>query len=219
MDSIWEKFGIYDFMGIWWPGAISVTYFWFTLDGKIQAAFDYMGIEIPINTEKYKLIILYSVVAYAIGIILHEIGKILADKTVCFKSTSLVECLACKQKCKGFGSSIRKENEKILREAVGDIDYEKVNFEKAVGKLKFSKDIDTRRIDKYHSVYGMSRGFALCCFFHVVAVCVIFFCSQEVAKGSLLLCLIDVAMILLFVKRAYRYFCAWVTNVLIQYYE
>lgn len=40
MSGALEKLGIYDFMGIWGPGAITVTYFWFILEETIQTAFE-----------------------------------------------------------------------------------------------------------------------------------------------------------------------------------
>ena len=61
MDGFLGKFGIYDFMGIWGPGAITVTYFYFTMKKNITMFLNFIGIVNPDISENYLLLILYTI--------------------------------------------------------------------------------------------------------------------------------------------------------------
>lgn len=77
MGEALKKFGIYDFMGIWGPGALTVAYYSFTLGKQIQMFLNHSDIVELSMSERYTFLLLYTAVAYTIGIILHELGKIL----------------------------------------------------------------------------------------------------------------------------------------------
>lgn len=81
MDKAFEKHGIYDFFGIWIPGAITVTYYLFTLRVFFYHFFSRLRIEQNGLSGNFLLIILYTAIAYLVGVILHELGKIIVDKT------------------------------------------------------------------------------------------------------------------------------------------
>lgn len=81
MDKAFEKLGIYDFFGIWIPGALTVTYYLFTLRDFFYHLFSHLRIEQNGLSGNFLLIILYTAIAYLVGVILHELGKIIVDKT------------------------------------------------------------------------------------------------------------------------------------------
>lgn len=74
MDGIFGKFSLYDFMGIWGPGAISLFYFSFTVNDHITSFLESCNITWPSLSETPLLILLYTIVAYIIGMVLHELG-------------------------------------------------------------------------------------------------------------------------------------------------
>ena len=85
MDGFLGKFGIYDFMCIWGPGAITVTYFYFTMKKSITMFLNFIGIVNPDISENYLLLILYTMVAYFVGVVLHEVGKLIVERLNSFE--------------------------------------------------------------------------------------------------------------------------------------
>lgn len=222
MSGALEKLGVYDFMGIWGPGAIAVTYFWCTMRNTIQAVFNYLEIAIPINEELYKLVILYSAVAYMIGVVLHELGKIITERTKLFNITTVQHCSLCKFSHCSFGKKIREEYNDMVSGTIPNDVYASMTFHKAVNKIKSNEKIPTKDIDKFHSVYGMSRSLLLCFLIHAIAKLIAcLFGGAEVItiRVNLTYFLIDIVLSVFFFNRAYRYFCSWVRTVFIQAYS
>ena len=218
MSGALEKFGIYDFMGIWGPGAITVTYFWFTLGDTIQLVLDFLRITIPISEELHKLIILYSAVAYTTGVILHELGKLLAERTTLFSTSTVKNCSFCKMAHKGFGGKIREEYKSIVSSVIPNKKYISMKFHEALNELKCDSKVCTKRIDTYHSVYGMSRSLSLSFIIHAVVELAVFLCGNFGDRVILIFIVADIILSIFFLNRAYRYFCSWVRNVFIQRY-
>lgn len=175
----------------------------------------------PIADENYKLIILYTAVAYAIGVILHELGKLIAERTRLFSVTALQHCSFCEKTNYGYGRKVKEEYENIVSEVISYITYTHMKFHDALNELKFNSNISTKRIDKYHSVYGMSRSLSLCFLIHAIikfAGCICEDTDIHALKANLIFSVIDIVLVVLFLNRAYRYFSSWVRNVLIQAY-
>ena len=219
MSGALEKFGIYDFMGIWGPGAIAVTYFLFTLEETIEATFLFFEIKMPIKEELYLLIILYSAVAYVIGVIMHELGKLLAERTEIFKTTTVEKIAYGNAIFGGFGWRIKKEYKNIIENTICACAYRTFEFNRALSYLKYTDNVSTKRVDTYHSVYGMSRSLFLCFSLHALVELVILLFKSQTDFYRVVIVFIDLVLAYLFLNRAYRYFCAWIRNVFIQYYE
>lgn len=211
MDGIFGKFGLYDFMGIWGPGAIMLTYYLFTLYDKIKGYIDGLDIVFPAFDQLYGFILLYTAAAYILGVILHEAGRIILDamRFGFVKVKSIVDKKPeISKKLKIFltwiGSHCFEEEQ---RDSVG------ISFEEARSYLRFSGGIDTRRMDTYHSVYALSRSLSVGVFAHLVlAVC--FVGSSELLRR---LIIIDCALLALFVIRAFRYRRYWIKYTFVQY--
>lgn len=218
MDKAFEKFGIYDFLGIWIPGALTVTYYLFTLriyTNKIFGCFDIDLSGIPIN---FLLVILYTAVAYFLGVILHEVGKILADFIPCFRTDDINTRIYKKvihKRPNGLFRKIKYEYQQVLMQNNTLPDNknkgEVIEFDKAISSLKYDKNISTKRIDTYHSVYALSRSLCLCFLGHAIILVFV--------HWNLFLLITDAIMALLFFERSYRYFHSWVKNVYLQYYK
>lgn len=217
MSGALEKFGIYDFMGIWGPGAIAVTYFWFTLGDVIHVVFGFLDVTIPIQMEVHRLIVLYSAVAYLVGVFLHELGKLIVERTVLFDTAAVKNCVCCEPVYRGFGWRIKNEYRKIIRDTVCLCKYRRYSFDKALNDLKYSNTVSTKRIDTYHSVYGMSRSLSICFGIHALVKLVVLICESQMSVQAATVILIDIVLSCFFIHRAYRYFCAWIRNVFIQH--
>lgn len=218
MDSALEKFEVFDFMGIWGPGAITVTYFMATLFYEISGVFRFLEIDIPYISEGYKWIILYSVVAYTVGVVLHELGKMIADRIALFDFSEAKKQAYCEGTPKGFGAKIRAEHKEIIESFIPKEAYQKMTFHAAVCDLKYKNGISVKRINLYHSIYAMSRGLFLCFSAHALAEIIAFLYKAKPSNAVFYIVLFDVAMAVFFLERAYRYFLSWIRNVFTQYY-
>lgn len=216
MNSAFEKFGIYDFMGIWGPGALTVTYYLFTLRASIDVVLSYFDIDLSGIPIKSILIILYTAGAYLLGVVLHELGKIIIDAFPCFCLSDINTRIYQKdiKRCPKILllKRIKYEHQQAHKKygIVVNRDNKAVEFEKAICFLKYDKNVSTRRIDTYHSVYALSRSLCLCFLSHLIIV--------SHTTQNLYLLFTDLILVFLFFIRTYRYFHSWVKNVYIQYY-
>ena len=101
----------------------------------------------------------------------------------------------------------------------------KINsFHKILAVLKYSSE-DRNKIDKYHSIYGQSRGLMFSFIINLISILVIVVLNySNYISMSLdwfvvaVLLAFDIVMIILFFVRSYRYLLSWIRNVYIQYY-
>ena len=223
MDSIFSKFGIYDFMGIWGPGAIFVTYFAFTLHGPIHDFLRYCGITNPGFSTSNLLLLLYTVIAYTVGVMLHELGRWLADllglfhasKVYSNTSNNIKHEAAKTGKYTRFDKRIRLSYEKKIDEVISEKHYKAMTFDKAFSFIKYSADDSTHRVDTFHSIYALARSLSLTFFLHCIIALVVAFLNYKVSP---LYFFFDVALTILFFARTYRYHYFCVESVFMQYF-
>lgn len=223
MDKFLDKFGIYDFMGVWGPGTLTVTYYLFSL----KLFFNFMQVQFEKRnffTQSQLLIVLYTAVSYSTGIILHEMGKLVFDAFEAFQTEKFCQhitkayCIGKKRWFTPF-KNIKFDvctafNQCGIREKLKD--NKNNGFENAICSLKYNDKTDTRRIDTYHSVYALSRSLCLCFMgnlFFLILETIAF--NREL---NLWLVFADALFIVLFSIRTYRYFYVWVKNVYLQFY-
>ncbi len=219
MDKVFEKFGIYDFMGIWGPGALMVTYYGFTLKNLLRWFYNNFEMCDLHISKNQLLIIAYTAIAYLSGIILHEIGKIVADIFSFFDTQKAFEKISsCDLSKKSWIHPLKNIKYECKCAFTANEINVKVNFEKAVSLLKYHDKISTKRIDTYHSVYALARSLFLSFFFHIICSIVNFYIGNMKSTLWLLPIIIDVFLCILFFIRTYRYFHSWVKNVYIQYH-
>lgn len=217
MDKALENFGIFDFMGVWGPGAITVTYFYFTFQSVFKQCMEFFGVADPKVSEPYYLLILATAVAYVIGVILHELGKFIVEKFALF-DTDEVKGLAHNPKAKlgGWFCSIKQEYKTTAENEIPESDfYNKINFDEARSYLKYAGKTGTKQIDKYHSICALSRSLSICFAAHAVVELIV-----GVANGPIYIStiIVDGVLAILFWVRTYRYFTSWIRNTLVQYY-
>lgn len=218
MSGVLEKFGIYDFMGIWGPGAITVTYYMFTLHQPIENALDKLGI-INLNISQVNLlIILYTAVAYVLGVILHETGKLLAGLIPCFYPPIVKELADYTGQPTRYGSGVKGEYVNAIESVIPQKAYKEMNFEEAISNLKFNNNISTKRIDTYHSVYALARSLTLCFCIHCGIELILWLSSEMSNKSAEIIMFIDFIMAILFFDRTYRYYYSWIRNIFVQYF-
>ena len=83
MDSLFSKFGIFDFLGVMGPGIISISYnmvCYSVLTGNWSLFSNSNLFDINVIT-----IIVFLMISYLYGIILHEFGKFVYDNCSLFK--------------------------------------------------------------------------------------------------------------------------------------
>lgn len=205
MEGIFNKLGIYDFMGVWAPGAIFCAYCNFTFNSQLQKLF-------LSDTSHY--ILLYTGIAYLLGVIFHELGKFIADIIKPLFDFNKYSCLE-KLKLRNDKNShwfIPRSFQYNYRKILFDCNaIPSVPFDKAYTTLKYTKDVNLQRVNTYHSVYALSRGILIGVIVHL--------CLSFVFHTSNLMFYIifDVFLICVFFCRTVRYFINWVMNVFIQY--
>ncbi len=211
MDKAFDKLGLYDFMGIWGPGVIFCVYFSFTFNNITASIFERLSIN-----ETVECILIYVGVAYFIGVVLHEVGKKFADTFPYFfdfRRYSRLETLKLKKKNKCFFTprSLQYRYVQILTECKA---LPTVSFDEAYSLIKFTKDIDCRRVNVYHSVYGLSRGITVGLFFHLILTVIDCIYLRKLNY----LVFVDSVLIYIFFCRTVRYFINWIMNVYLQYH-
>ena len=217
MDGIFNKLGIYDLMGIWGPGTIFVTFFTFTLHQPIHEFFSYCGITNPGIPDSYLLIILYTAVAYTIGVTLHEAGRCIANFLGLFHANDVHGQVPILQKPIALTMLKRVRwdyQEKINRTIPAEI-YVDMSFDKAIAYLKYCSNKQTSRVDTYHSIYALARSLSITFSFHAIISGISLFRGYTISSW---LFVFDLLMATLFFIRAYRHYYFWVESVFIQYY-
>ena len=181
MEKVIEKFNLYDLMGIWGPGVIAITYFYFTSHEFLLSIMHGMGISRGFLSDNQIIAISCTVIAYMVGVLLHEAGKLLIDP-ILKSSTAHLD---------GFSDYESKRN-----------------------AIRFSKDIDLSRIDKYHSVYALSKSLSVCFAIHEVLIISQWVVFVAISYWQII---IDFLLVLLLFERAHRFYKEWVTSILAVY--
>lgn len=213
LDTIFSNLGIYDFLGVWAPGAIFLSYCTLTFSDIVEKVYMKLPFSDLINS-----VIMYIGIAYVIGVLFHEIGKWVVDKITYFfdlEQYRNTELLKLKPKVKWVPTPRRLQYgyKKIIDEC-------EVNpnapFNYVYSKLKYDKDVDRKRINTYHAIYGLSRDLFIASFTHLI-LSIIFMCFFGADKLTIFVILVDLVLAYLFFCRMVRYFTNWVKNVYFQY--
>lgn len=219
MDGFLGKFGIYDFMGIWGPGAITVTYFYFTMKKSITMFLKFIGIVNPDISENYLMLILYTMVAYFVGVVLHEISKLIVERLNSFEIQKIKSFAYNETRHKGIGCHIKNHYKEAIESNILDVEeYQRLNFDRAICCLKYTNNTSTVRIDKYHSVYALARSLAVCFMSHIIICLVSAMVENNASREVSSIIMLDLVLFFIFLERTYRYLCLWIENTFIQYY-
>lgn len=218
MKDFLDKLGLYDYLGIWWPGAISVTYYLLTLQSPLRKLFQFIGMEDPGFKQGHWVIILYTVIAYMIGVILHETGKLFSDWVLRLRAKKCQNNAYNPTKSSVFFRGIRNDFATSIEETIPEGVYKTITFHQANYGLRFNRNADKKKIESHHAVYALSRSLFLCFLSHSIAE-VIAFCTDCVTgRNALIMISTDIFLIILFGIRTVRYYYSWIKNLIIHYY-
>lgn len=217
MSGILDKLGLYDFMGIWGPGVICVTYFNFTLHDLFLKIFTAFGLSAFEISSQYLLLLLCTVVSYVVGIVLNECGRLVADIFGLFRAESIQSQTIIPEKpCPiHIFKSIRFRYQSAIRDSIPDSEYHTFNFNTARIHLNYISNTSQSFTDTLHSIYAMSRSLSLIFMLH--GCCSVLFILSG-ASLSLIVPLFDVSIGIIFFYRTYKYYYAWIQNVFIRYH-
>lgn len=218
MDGIFNKLGIYDFMGIWGSGAVMLCYSF--LSFLLVSKFDIISMLQEFNTDYSLLsIFIFCITAYIIGVYLHELGKLFCEfigtdfniNHIKDINTKMCSCCAAKSK-KPLLHPIKYRKHCVFQQL--NKLKSNITLDEAISYLKHKEA--TKLIDKYHSIYGFTRGILIGFCFHFL-VFVILTIIHHFKLTMACISLFDLFSIYLFYIRTYRYYTTWVKNVFIQY--
>ena len=235
MDKVFEKIGIYDIMGLWMPGVIITTYGVLTLEPIVKWLYETLKISSFGLDRNAIYILMFTVVAYTVGTVLHELGKILFDRWDSLNMQKVSYFDGIDQRPAWFKirkqiqweynihiASIKKGHISLRALLEDGIDGEKITVSMANNKLTY-KYGRPEKIGKTHAIYGLNRSLLIGFVIHLLTmVCMAIFMHSRGLEFSWSLCvclvLLDAALILVFFVRSYRYLLAYVRNVYIQYF-
>lgn len=221
MADLFKKFKIYDVLGIWLTGIISLAYY--LLETIVMFNYDILGLLKSFNSDFSVLFIfIYLIIAYLLGTIEHEIGKWIADKLKKYNVRKITdvnkEYLIHYKSVRNFKERIKAlDNNAFYKRNKDEITFDEANsYFKHLGK--------TDLIDRYHSFYGFSRGlFVGFAFFTAFSLVLMVLNLVDKINLNIIAISIIIALSLflsvLFEVRTYRTYLEWVKNVFIQYYK
>jgi len=213
MDVIFDKLGLFDFFGIMGPGIMTTSYY--AVCYSIVTGNYHYFIK---STSVFKVLI-FLIISYLCGIILHEIGKLIFDNLKTFDAEKKKEEISNKT-INQVSNNIEKEYINIIKKIKNFVCNNDFNY--ILGKLKYTAK-STRKIEAYHSIYGQARGMLVSFFINisfVVFLLVLNNDSMSYRNKLYVACIIvfDCIMIKIFYLRTYRYFLVWIRNVYYQAY-
>lgn len=217
MKDILDRLGLYDFFGIWGPGAITITYYLFTLCTPMEKLCQLLGIANPGLETGYIIVILYTTVAYTAGVVLHELGKIISDRIFKLSPQRIRSTADYTPMDAQAPINMRREYKLAIEANIPREHYECTGFDKANSELKYNP-VASRKTESTHAIYALSRSLFLCFALHVVFTSLASLLGQIGWKALIFILLIDVGLAVLFAIRTHRYYYAWIKNVFIQHY-
>lgn len=229
MKDIFDRIGVYDFFGICGAGALHIIYFLLT-KFYIENNSIY---EITKQISAYDSILLFLmffILSYFVGTILHELGKFLMENI--FKSFTI--------------STIRKtinsdkfNTEENFIKTLNPLNKMRKDFKAQTETLNpdiplhkalsyFKHKGNSILLDKYHSLYGLSRGIWIGCILNMAIIAIAYIditINSDASSITMALSnirirhvlFLDLILIILFYCRSYRFYLIWVKNVFTQY--
>lgn len=218
MKDFFDRLGLYDYLGIWGPGVITLTYFLFTLQAPMRKLFQFMELENPGLEQGYMVIILYTVVAYMIGVILHEAGKLFSDHFLKLTPEKCMKNAYGRENVGKFFGGVRNDFKTSIEENIPEVAHKKIPFHQANYGLRLNSKADKKKVESYHAVYALSRSLFLCFLIHPLAEVLALITGCVTWWNALIMIILDAGCIFLFWVRTIRYYYSWVKNLVIHYY-
>ena len=213
MDKPFEHIGLYDFWCIFGAGAVILTCGLLAVIVDLDCLTDIFKHLATFQSDWSLLFIFfYIIVSYIIGLVLHSVSKFAAH-ILSFnieKATKRSRFEECKVKWfkNFFVDTLQKHlykyivnNTRIKQKINQD------NFDECYDYLK-NKD-KTKRTDKYHSLYGMSRG--LFAGFFLLPFILLVYNIHNIFTY------LFIVLAVIFLLRAKKYYYKWVECVFIEY--
>lgn len=204
MGDLLKKFGMFDIMGIWAPGSISLLYILFTI--ACIHNIDIISILKEFQSDfSIMFIFLFCILAYYLGVVFHEIGKGITDLKGPFTFQTLL-----KIKNEKRANIFTRRFVELTK--IQDCSPEEINTNiYDVLELVKKDKIDTSSIEKARSIYGLSRSITISFVIHIVILCV-YLCNSYIVNATFWV--VDAVFIILFLFRTIRYYYIWIQKTL-----
>lgn len=215
MEKAFEHIGIYDFWGIFWAGIINLTT-WVIAFAITTPSF--CKIIYIIKDYFWFSLIVYIVLGYFLGSLLHELGRLCKDKTKILGEDAITHYLNGNK----INTCFKKELIEILKE---DIHFD--NSSISIAECEFIYDYCSTylkrynlnaRSDKTQSIYGFSRGVFIGHLLFSIVYSIILLVNKIQTYQTIILLFLTVLSTFLFWNRTRIYNNNKVKNVLMMYY-
>ena len=204
MSDLLKNFGMYDIMGVWAPGSISLLYILFTI--ICIHNIDIISILKGFQSDfSIMFIFLFCILAYCLGVVYHEIGKAIHDLKPPFTFHTLLKL----RNKKHLNVFIKRF---ITLTSTECCPFENLNMTvyDALESVK-RKNANISSIEKSRSIYGFSRSLMISFVMHVFLLC-IYVCKSYLINMAFWIA--DLFFIALFLFRTIRYYYIWIQKTL-----
>lgn len=220
MDKVFKNFGLYDFFGVFGAGICSLTYFILTY------CFFYYNEVMNILTaikefNSFVLGVTIVVLAYFLGILLHEMGKYFADSRSgifgisYYSDIKIIEpfnnCflrILCPNKY--AANQCRKHIDEFVKDSAPDESIKNKSITYVMAYLRYNSVHGT--MDKNHSTYGLARGLFAGSIAHLL-LSVVYMIRNGFKCESIVLVLISALVCRILYCRAYKAYLSFVRNM------
>lgn len=103
MDSALKKFGIYDFLGIYFAGVVIMAHVTISFPELLKCITSMFDINFIItenvSNNTLKFIFVFVIIGYFVGVVFHELGRIIFDRTSFYRGNVVkrnIEIYFCK---------------------------------------------------------------------------------------------------------------------------
>lgn len=204
MSDLLKNFGMYDIMGVWAPGSISLLYILFTI--ICIHNIDIISILKGFQSDfSIMFIFVFCILAYCLGVVYHEIGKAIHDLKPPFTFHTLLKL----RNKKHLNVFIKRF---ITLTSTECCPFENLNMTvyDALELVK-RKNANISSIEKSRSIYGFSRSLMISFVMHI------FYCVFMYVNRISLIRLFGLQIyffIALFLFRTIRYYYIWIQKTL-----
>ena len=204
MSDLIKKFGMFDVMGIWAPGSISLLYILFTIIYLYNI--DIISVLKDFQSDfSIMFIFLFCILSYYLGVVFHEIGKCINDLKKPFTFHTL-----SKYRDKKHPNIFIKRFIALTNTKCYSFDNQNMNIYDVLESIK-RKNINVSSIEKARSIYGFSRSITISFIIHVFLLC-IYVCNSYIVNT--MFWIVDSIFIVIFLHRTIRYYYIWIQKTL-----
>ena len=229
MEEFLKKLEIFDFMGVWIPGATILLYLVLTINYACPSTVETFQKITFYHSSLLSIVLILA--GYLTGIVLHEIGKIIKEFYIDRKNRTLsIDTYNRYFETYGIDMSAHirvhqklipvmpyyRERKKLyldIKNIMPDYQDKTLTIYDAMQYLR-EKQQDLTRVNKTRSLHGYARSVCIGFVIHLFATIPMMIVAKRILIMPVVL---DLSLMVLFWNRSCRYYFEWIKKVIFQY--